>query len=421
MRLWGSAGHMTLYELNSMVTATLKEVFQELLWVEAELTEIRESNGHCYMEVVQKDADSSALIARASAKCWHTQWLRVAKKFSKATGTLPQRGMKLLMAVRVEFHQAYGFSLIVNDIDPTYTLGDMLQKRDKIIAALKASGLYDKQRELCLPLFCQRIAVISAATAAGYGDFCDQLINNEYGLRFETELFPAIMQGEQAPASIIAALNAIVQRGLPFAPGQPAASLFSQLEEPFDCIVIIRGGGATADMTCFDDQTLAEAIANCPLPVITGIGHERDECILDLIANTRQKTPTAVAAFLIESLASVLARVEQAQQHIIYNIRACVERNITKVERLQTAIRTAATLYCTKQLHRLELLAQHINSLDPKLPLKRGYSLTYANGKIVTSTTSLSAGQELTTLLADGEVKSVVTTAEASPLATEAN
>ncbi len=410
-------GRMTLLELNTLVSDTIGKALAGKYWVEAELMEIREVRGHCYMDVVQKDMFSSALVARASAKCWRSQWSGVSEKFMKATGGLPEVGMKLLLSVSVNFHAAYGFSLIVDDIDPAYTLGEMAQKRRETIQKLKEEGVYDLQRELCLPLFCQRIAVISSATAAGYGDFCNQLECNEYGFDFVITLFRATMQGEQTEKSIISQLEKIDSR----------------LDE-FDCVVIIRGGGATADMSAFDSLALAENVANFPIPVITGIGHERDECVLDLISYYRAKTPTAVAAFLIDHLADVLSRIVTAQDTIASAVGVLIERHRSRLDQLSSRIKSGSALYCSKaenkigltevrlenavkallqkKKHRFELIEQRIASLDPNRMLRRGYTLTTFRGRIVRDAKKLKTGAEVETIFFKGKAKSTITGTE---------
>ncbi len=404
---------MTLFELNTLVAEAVAGTVNEPVWVEAELSEIRQSHGHCYMEVVQKDAFSANLVARASAKCWRTQWTKVSAKFIDATGGLPCAGMKLLLKVSAEFHPTYGFALIVSDIDPAYTLGEMALRRQEVILKLKEEGVFDMQRELALPLFCQRIAVISSATAAGYGDFCNQMANNEYGFSFRLTLFPAIMQGEMTSQSIISQLDEI-----------------NRQQSAFDCVVIIRGGGATADMSAFDTLELAENVANFPLPIITGIGHERDECVLDLISHYKAKTPTAVAAFLIDRLVAVWSRVEAAKETIFNGSNSIIERQKTSLRQLSKAIKTGARLVCSNQEnavrlinirianalqtlinsqnHRLEIIAQRIAGLDPNRLLRRGYTLTLAGGKIVKRSEMLRSGQEIETVFADGKAKSII-------------
>ena len=296
----------SLFELNRLVRESIESEMPDAYWVEAELSECRESRGHCYMELIQKDELSATPVAKAQAKCWANKWLAIRPYFERTTGQQLHAGMKVLLQVCPQFHEAYGFSWIVNDIDPTYTIGDMARKRQEIIQKLKAEGVFDLQKELRLPLFCQHIAVISSQTAAGYGDFCNQLADNPYGFKFETQLFPAIMQGEGVEQSIINALESIWRK----------AESGKRKEDSFDCIAIIRGGGATSDMSGFDTLALAENVANFPIPIITGIGHERDESILDMVSHTRVKTPTAAATLLIEHLKEVLDIIDNSQELI---------------------------------------------------------------------------------------------------------
>ena len=277
----------TLLELNHMVRETIERQMDGKYWVEAELSDLHDRN-HCYMELVENDPFGPTPLAKARAVCWANRWTALRSKFERQTQQQLRPGIKVRMMVTPTFHEAYGFAYQVSDIDPDYTLGDIVRKRMEIIRQLKEAGIFDLQRELVLPRFAQRIAVVSSAQAAGYGDFCHQIDDNSYGLSFSHELFAAIMQGEQVEQSVIAALDRINAR----------------IDE-FDVVVIIRGGGATTDMSGFDTLALAENVANFPLPIITGIGHDRDECILDMVSYMRVKTPTAAAAFLIDHLSEV--------------------------------------------------------------------------------------------------------------------
>ncbi len=425
----------TLFELNEMVRQVLETGMPDEYWVEAELSEVREVRGHCYMELIQKDEHSHTPIAKASAKCWSRQWMLIRPYFERMTGQRLHAGLKVLLKVVVNFHEAYGFSWIVVDIDPTYTMGDMARKRLEIIQKLKEEGVFDMQKELVIPMFAQRIAVISSANAAGYGDFCNQLSDNEYGYLFSTQLFPAIMQGEQVEGSVIAALNQINRQA-----------------DHFDVVVIIRGGGATSDLSGFDTFDLAENVANFPLPIITGIGHERDESVLDLVANTPLKTPTAVAAFLIDHLAAVDERIEEARQSIadIVKRRMDTEKlrlnklaekipllfSVVKTQRindvdalltklihlmgdritaeryhlsmLQGRLKPAADKRLMEQDHRVTLLEQKALALDPGRLLKKGYSITLFQGKAVRDAATLRKGDEIVTKLGKGSVKSII-------------
>ena len=280
--------------------------------------------------------------------------------FERTTGQQLHAGMKVLLKVYAQFHEAYGFSWIVTDIDPTYTLGDMARKRQEIIRQLKAEGVFDLQRELRLPLFCQRIAVISSETAAGYGDFCNQLADNPYGFRFEVTLFPAIMQGEDVEQSVINALESIYN-------GLPA----------YDCVVIIRGGGATSDMSGFDTLALAENVANFPLPIITGIGHDRDESILDMISHTRVKTPTAAAAFLIDHLKTVLDSLNDSQEQIL---RLAQQKLTYYKSQFATVAELLPRLFSNVKIRQ----EARLDALNNRLILSSGSKLSTLNSQLST-------------------------------------
>lgn len=403
---------LTLFELNHLVRDVLECEMPDEYWVEAELSECHESKGHCYMELIQKDERNATPIAKADAKCWASKWMLIRPYFERTTGERLRAGMKVLLKVYPQFHEAFGFSWIVTDIDPTYTLGDMARKRQEIIRQLKEEGVFDLQRELELPLFCQHIAVISSESAAGYGDFCHQLSDNPYGFQFQTQLFPAIMQGEGVSQSIISALEKIYD------------------DLCFDCVVIIRGGGATSDMSGFDTLSLAENVANFPLPIITGIGHDRDESILDMVSHTRVKTPTAAAAFLVDHLKGVLDTIEGAQSLITHYARqklstlqsqlatiqeilpklflAVKIRQDARIENLEARFPLLAERRLTAERHRLQLTEEKLKALDPQLLLKRGYSITLHNGKAVHNPLALKAGDEIETRLEKGTIKSII-------------
>ena len=435
--------HITLYELNSLLREVIECEMPNEYWVEAELSECRESRGHCYMELIQKDEQNATPIAKASAKCWASKWMIIRPYFERTTGQQLHAGMKVLLKVYAQFHEAYGFSWIVTDIDPTYTLGDMARKRQEIIRQLKEEGIFDLQKELQLPLFCQRIAVISSETAAGYGDFCNQLADNPYGFQFQTQLFPAIMQGDGVEQSIINALEQIFTR---------SEECGVRSENSFDAVVIIRGGGATSDMSGFDTLALAENVANFPIPIITGIGHDRDESILDMVSHTRVKTPTAAAALLIDHLKAVVEALDDAQDRLIhycnsrlYTLNAQLTtlsealprlfsivktRHEARIEtlhsRLVAAVRQGIITNQSKintieerlpiltdrrlmtEKHRLQLIEEKAKSLDPTLLLKRGYSMTMKDGKIIRDAATLHPGDEIETRLANGTVRSTV-------------
>ena len=426
---------LSLFELNSLVRMTLEQAMPNDYWVEAELSEAREWGGHCYLELIQKEERGNTPVAKASAKCWRQTWTVLKPYFERTTGQTIHAGMKVLLKVYAQFHENYGFSWIVTDIDPTYTMGDMARKRQDIIRQLKEEGVFELNKELRLPMFAQRVAVISSANAAGYGDFCNQLANNEYGFCFHTELFAAVMQGEQVEPTVIAALNSINARA-----------------DDFDCVVIIRGGGATSDLSGFDTLALAENVANFPLPVITGIGHERDESVLDMVSHTRVKTPTAAAAFLIDNLAQVFHQLEDMSETIAVIVRRRMTIERMRLERLSGQIPVLFSVYKTRQgarldnlharlfaavrqhvqtrlsaisaleqklpiltgrrlmaeKHRLQLCEEKTRSLDPALLLRRGYSITLLGGKVLRDAHDAKPGDELETRLEKGTLRSVV-------------
>jgi len=447
---------LTLFELNSLVRQTIERTLNREYWVEAELSECRESRGHCYMELVQYDDSSFSPLtslpsplpscpspqrvplARAQAKCWRSQWVVLQPLFERATGQRLHAGMRVRLKVYPQFHEAYGFSWIVTDIDPTFTLGDMARRRQEIIAQLKSEGVFDMQKSLELPLFCLSIAVISSATAAGYGDFVNQLADSPFA--FRTQLFPATMQGEQVEQSIIASLNQIYSLT-----SQP-----SPLTPQFDCVVIIRGGGATADLSGFDTLSLAENVAQFPLPVITGIGHDRDESILDMVSHTRVKTPTAAAQFLISHAEQTLRRIEDSEQRIVRSVqgrmeverlrlvrlseripplfslfrarqearldkflqtltslmRHRVDREHQRVDNLAARLPSLVTHHLDARRHTLQLLEQRAAALDPAQLLKRGYSITLLDGHTLRDPAQAKPGDIIETRVEKGIIHS---------------
>lgn len=427
---------LSLFELNSLVREAIEEYVTDEYWVEAELASAHESGGHCYMELIQKEDGSNTPIARASARCWRSTWALLKPHFERETGQTLRGGLKVLLQVYPQFHENFGFSWIVTDIDPTYTLGDMARRRQEIIRRLKEEGVFDLNKELELPLFAQHIAVISSDSAAGYGDFCKQLSENKQGFKFAVELFSAVMQGEQVEQTVITALNEINER-----------------KEDFDCVVIIRGGGSTSDLSGFDTLALAENVANFPLPVITGIGHDRDESVLDMVSHTRVKTPTAAAAFLIEHLQDVYSLIVEAEEDVIRCVTDRLQKERLRIDRLIELLPKQLAAFLTAQHarlgrliellprqtaacltgqrgnldllaatmrgvlerrmlqenHRMELLEHRVDAVNPEKLLQRGYSITRSNGRVVRSPEQLKAGDEIETTMEKGTIKSVVT------------
>lgn len=405
---------LSLYELNNLVRSRLEHAFPEEYWVQAELSDVRSNaTGHCYLELIEKDARGNNLIARARAMIWNQVYRLLKPYFEQETGQAFVSGLKVLVKVTVGFHELYGYSLTILDIDPSYTLGDMARRRREILAKLEEEGVLTLNKELEMPLLPQRIAVISSATAAGYGDFCNQLAGNPYGYVFYPRLFPAMMQGERVEESIIGALNRIYSHA-----------------EAWDVVVIIRGGGATSDLSNFDSYLLAANCAQFPLPIITGIGHERDDTVIDAVAHTRVKTPTAAAEYLIARVHESAVVVENSGGRICQAVRwvlehekqqldtYCHRMQMTLVTGLQRehyrleqwvqhfplVVRTALE----REQHRLQLWEQRVDSLSPDKLLARGYSITLKDGHAVTDATTLSSGDRLVTRMAKGEVRSIV-------------
>ncbi|WP_195209936.1 exodeoxyribonuclease VII large subunit [Bacteroides intestinalis] len=405
---------LSLYDLNALVRRSLEQCLPDEYWVQAELSDVRtNSTGHCYLEFIQKDPRSNNLIAKARGTVWANVYRLLKPYFEESTGQAFASGIKVLVQVTVSFHELYGYSLTVQDIDPTYTLGDMARRRREILKQLEEEGVLTLNKELEMPVLPQRIAVVSSPTAAGYGDFCHQLKNNSRGFFFHTELFPALMQGDRVEESVLSALDAILNR-----------------QEDFDAVVIIRGGGATSDLSGFDTYLLAAACAQFPLPIITGIGHERDDTVLDSVAHTRVKTPTAAAEYLINCMElaadelevlisqlheSVRSRLTEEHRKLISyrnRIPSAVVRRVSdaKLTLLTTRkdISLAVQTSLSRQRHRLELLQQRLVDVSPEKMLARGYSITLKDGKVVKDAALLNEEDEIITRFYRGEVTSVI-------------
>lgn len=425
---------MTLQQLQQRINSLITCDATRDVWVTAELSDVAVRGGHCYMELLQKDAAGAVTVAKARGIIWASAYRSIAMKFHAATGRPFATGLKVMVRVTATYHPVYGFSLLVSDVDPAYTMGDLLRRRAEIIARLRAEGILEQNRSLDWPAVARRIAVISAPGAAGYGDFVNQLLRNPRHLRFAVKLFPAVMQGDRTPSTVIAALEAIVADS-----------------EEWDCVVIIRGGGATSDLAAFEDYGLAAAVAMFPLPVIVGIGHERDTTVLDDVANMRVKTPTAAAEWLIARGAAALdslrnlgnaialaasERVAGSMQRLAYfegllpviplqsverqrarllkvtsQLTAVAGRigpHITRLDAIAEALRTAAASAIERRSARLDALTQLVSALSPAATLARGYSITRIDGHALKSAAALSPGQTVTTILADGSFKSTV-------------
>ena len=440
---------LSLYQLNQLIKESLRQVIPTSIWLRAEIHSISTNySGHCYLDLVEKSDFNDQIIARQRATIWASTYRYVAQKFQQATNSSLQTGMKILVEVSIEFHELYGLSLNIKDIDPTYTLGELQRRRLEIIQRLKNRGLIDKNRQLPMPRLVQRIAVISSPTAAGYADFVHQLQNNPHGFAYDITLFPAIMQGSQTEESILSALDKIINFQLFIAKGSKTdGSTFN-----FQLVVIIRGGGATSDLQVFDSEALAERCANFPLPILTGIGHLRDETILDMVAYQSFKTPTAVAeyiisltldvSFFLDKMAekiqtSIRIRLEKESNYLLLlsaQIPQIVQRKLTQsanyindlqyrmqlktadfivqnrllLDRKSDQLNLLVNQQLQQQQNNLALIETKLQLLDPQQLLKKGYSFTTHNGKLVTSITQLSPGDTITTTFSDGIVDSVV-------------
>ncbi len=407
---------ITLFELNTQVKRTLMVEMGQEYWVRVEIGEINEHyNGHCYLDLIENDTTGKRLIAKARATIWSYNYRTMKPYFEQLTGQKLAVGMKLLIKVKVVFHELYSFSLNVVDIDPTYTLGDLERLKQEIIKKLTQEGVIDMNKDHVLPVLPQRLAIISSETAAGYGDFCDQIFNNPRGYRYSITLFNAVMQGDASEDSIVDSLEQI-----------------SNSLEMFDVVVIIRGGGAKMDLKCFDSYELCSNIAQFPLPVVTGIGHERDSSIADMVAHTALKTPTAVAEFFIscfakadEQICSLQLRFTDVVNNIIVKeklkINSLADRFVPVVQKYivsQTGkldiypqlLKRTVDLLFQNHKNRVEKLQLKAEYLDPKKMLNRGYAIIKnADGKVLKGVDSLKIGESVDITLRDGVVESTVT------------
>ena len=426
---------MTLSQFTEAIGNTVRSnPALQRTWVMAELSDVRYNGGHCYMELIEKTA-AGQTVAKLRAAIWANQVQGIRGKFYHATGRDVQSGLKVMLQGSITHHNVYGLSFVVYDIDPSYTLGDMERMRREILERLQREGVLGMNKMLAMPPAPQRIAVISAEGAAGYGDFMNQLTGNSDGFVFYPHLFGAVMQGDRTSASVRAALDYI-----------------EQTIDLWDCVVIIRGGGATTDLNGFDDYELARAVATFPLPIVVGIGHERDRTVLDEIAHTRCKTPTAVAAFFIDTLRASFDRVGsmvdwisrfstdriQGEQRRLANAeamiptlakaridaaRALLEREMTRIpvlvdsrvkeanvrlDSLRQQLVTASATVLEKAQSKIEKYEGMVDVLSPQNTLRRGYSITRVDGKAVTEASALKAGQTIETQLKDGTIISTV-------------
>ncbi len=447
----------TLSELQHEIKESISEQFPFAVWIVAEINTLtRHKSGHCYMELVQKSKTSNSIIAQARATVWANKFSFISAYFESETDSELAAGMNVMLQVTITYHEVYGLSLNVIGINPTYTIGDMERAKKEIIARLINEGVFDMNKTQSFPAVVQNIAVISSSTAAGYGDFVNHLETNTYGYHINITLFEAAMQGEQTEISVLDALNRIGEE-----------------YENYDAVAIIRGGGSKNDLSWFDNYNIAYMVTQFPLPVISGIGHERDESIVDMVAHTRMKTPTAVANFIIDYNAQFEEQVDSTSSEIfdiakdflmssemylnnmtmsIMKIRTLLSKHTERCDRIISEIRTGLNVRMKEEEMKLNMIGNkletspkrlisdqesHLNGIkelisrttkhriekaneklgflehrltlnDPRTILKRGYSITRINGKVVTNDLETTAGDIMETILYDGKITSVV-------------
>ncbi|MDA8089480.1 MAG: exodeoxyribonuclease VII large subunit [Nitrospiraceae bacterium] len=381
---------ITLSELNNRIKSALNYFFPGACWVIAEIADSRcDQKGHCYLTLIEKTDDRT--VAQAKANIWSYEYRKLMQKFEKSTGETLKAGMKVLFLAAVNFHEVYGLSLNIRDIDPIYTMGEMARKRKEVLDRLQKEGLLDRNKALKLPLGPQRIAIISSPGAAGYGDFMNHITNNAFGYRFQCTLFQAIMQGPTAEKSIISALREVQAH-----------------RDSFDVVIIIRGGGSQVDLHCFDGYDIAAAVATCVLPVLTGIGHERDDTVVDMVAHTRLKTPTATAEFLISGLRAFEERILEVQRKLVRYCDRALRDERHSLDSLLQRLQRAAMNVLQKEDSKLAIFEKTVRHLDPESLLKRGYSITFLNGKVLKSISEAEVGTLVITQLHDGTVQSKI-------------
>jgi len=403
--------HLSLFELNQLVKQTLDANLSPSYWVVAEISELRTNQkGHCYLELVEKEDDR--IVAKSRATIWAYTYRNLSVWFEGMTGKSLQPGLKILCNLSVQFHEMYGLSYNIKDIDANFTIGERARKRKEIIDQLHSDGVFDMNKGYALPLVPQNIAVISSPTAAGFGDFINQLEGNRFNYNFNIDLFKTTMQGDGAPASIIDSLLQI------------HGSITN-----YDLVCIIRGGGSQLDLDCFDNYEVASHVAQFPLPIITGIGHERDESITDLVANTKLKTPTAVAEFLIEGFRSFEERLEndfsiifqhvqnkinledQRLSNILHRLRSTAKESIivkqNKLSSIVAQLKSSSKSSLKQSNNMLDGLDKHLKLINPITLLERGYSISLKDGKSINKV-KLSEGDEIETFTSSYKIKSTI-------------
>lgn len=381
-----------LLALQEQVKRHLEDHFFESVWLQAEISELKQNpSGHCYLTLVEKDPGSNALLARASAVVWASTWRMVKPYFEAQTGRSLAPGLSVLVRVQVSYSVLYGLSLVIYDIDPSFTVGELELARQRTIARLEAEGMFDMNAQLSLPLLPRRLAVVSSPTAAGWRDFRRQLEGNEYGFRFRLQLFPAVMQGDAAPESIIGALDQIAAEA-----------------DSFDAVLILRGGGGAMDLVCFDDYELAVNVAQFPLPVLTAIGHDHDFHVVDMVAHTHVKTPTALADWLLDRFAGEAWRLDTLVQRLHLAVRTHATAQLGALEALKIRLVHAVLDRHADALHALDLLERRVEAADPRRALDRGFLIALKDGRRTDRAAAFTPGDRLTLLFCDGSIEAEV-------------
>lgn len=408
--------HITLKQLQQQIKSAVEGALPLPVWVVAEVAELKVNySGHCYMELVEKSepkrGGSSTPTAQARAVIWRSQWAMLAPYFHQQTGSELAAGMKILAKVLVSYHELYGLSLQISDIDPGYTLGEVERQKQMTIAQLKADGVWDMNREQQLPYLVQRIAVVSSAAAAGYRDFMNEL--REGGYAFRCDLYDVVVQGSAAEESICAALDEVALK-----------------QELYDAVVFIRGGGSASDLSCFNSYRLCSYVAQFPLPVLTGIGHDKDTSVADMVAHTPLKTPTAVAAWLVDRMERIEGWLEEMTIQLANLATGRTKSEELRLERMAAELKLQAATYCQRagahlelmreqveslvlrrlerEQGRLELMERSVEALSPKRIMQLGFAVVRAGGKALTSVGAAKAGEELEIELKDGVIKARV-------------
>lgn len=402
----------SLTELTSHIEKVFRVNFDEALWIRAEISELREKNGHCYLELIEKNDTNDTLQARIKASIWSSSYRLLKPYFEETSGQSLRPGLSILVAATVEFHPLYSISLVVKDIDPEYTLGAQARRRLEIIKQLEADGVMDMNKSLLPATLPQRIAIISSSTAAGYEDFMNQLHHHPSQFAFYTRLFPAIMQGDSASESIISALESIFE-----------------VSDRFDLVVLIRGGGATTDLACFDEYELALNCAQFPLPIVAGIGHQRDQSIVDMVVFQSVKTPTAAAEYIIDRMTKAEEKAMELYDAIIGIAEKTLNREkqrindfrwkiknvlytksrekIIELEKQKSRLKAGIQLLLAKKSNQLKIYESAIERQSPAAMMKYGYTITIQSGKRLTSVTQVKTGEPMTTIFPDGHTVSL--------------